>query len=209
MVTIIPSGLYLYEFILLIFGGVLFVALIILLFTNKVPKKQLLPLFGVVILMVGYPSVKKIQVDGVTADLDQAGSSAQVQNDLQQIGDRPITNSGGLLALAKGKAVLGDTSAALTLADSSIAVDTTNANAHTYHEDLSLKLMSSIENANRILASNPQDKGAKKTLNRSLPIATIHADHLEQLKVLEQGYALLGNPKTLSFAPHITAAKLK
>lgn len=120
------DGLYLFEVVMLFLGVFLFVVLVLALVYQLVHKRNLgglLAFFVLSIVMMGYPSIKSVQVqkDGVTIDkttreLQSDPANAQLRSDLEKqvsrVGDRPVSDPATLTRLAKAQFALGNERAA-------------------------------------------------------------------------------------------------
>jgi hypothetical protein len=123
----ILEGLLNYEKVLLLLGILLFLVLMVVLIILVVQKRQiksLLAFFLVPILMIGYPSVKKIQYGNFLVEFNRQTTKAeQVSSDarelqelsetVEEIKRRSPTKTSTLMTIARAEAVLGDTAEAL------------------------------------------------------------------------------------------------
>jgi tetratricopeptide (TPR) repeat protein len=72
------QGLYLYEVILMIAGGILFLALVFLLIWNSIKGKSitpLLPFFLIPIIMIGWSTIKSVSYDNGKIDIEKTADS--------------------------------------------------------------------------------------------------------------------------------------
>jgi tetratricopeptide (TPR) repeat protein len=72
------QGLYLYEVILMIAGGILFLALVFLLIWNSIKGKSitsLLPFFLIPIIMIGWSTIKSISYSNGTVEIQKTADS--------------------------------------------------------------------------------------------------------------------------------------
>jgi len=125
------EGLFHYELILLILGVILFITMLIILIIFAVkgrPFKGLLAFFILPIVMIGFPSYQKITFDNgvVTAEkyarqLSENPADSTLRNKLQEtmnnIENRPVSEPSTLLKLSKATLTLGDTVKAIRLAE--------------------------------------------------------------------------------------------
>jgi len=116
------DGLYLYELVMLVLGVVLFLVVIYLLIYQVKHGGKVVTLvffFTISIVMMGYPSIKSIQVqqDGITIektaqDLQSDPTNSKARGELEQevkkIQDRPITDPTTLTRIATAQLALGD-----------------------------------------------------------------------------------------------------
>lgn len=125
------EGLYFYELILLMLGIILFITMLIILIVYAVKGrsfKGLLAFFILPIIMIGFPSYQKISFDNgvITAEkyamqlnADPADSTLRnkLQETLNNIEDRPVTEPSTLLKISKAALSAGDTVKAVKLAE--------------------------------------------------------------------------------------------
>jgi hypothetical protein len=183
------DGLYLYEVVLLICGVVFFVALLAA-FLRKVflnqEYKNLLAFFVLPIAMIGFPSIKSIQVkdgmveiDKTTHDLQSKPQDQQTRAALQsqvlKIEARPFKDPTVLATLARAQFALGDENKAESNLNTALAAAPNLAPA--------VELKNKIEltkdlRAQTIAAeSHPEDAKAREELQstysklRQVPIA--------------------------------------
>lgn len=137
------DGLYLYEVVMLVLGIFLFVVLVLALVYQLMHKRSmagLLAFFVVSIVMMGYPSIKSVQVqkDGVNiektardlqANPDKAEVRSQLQQQVSQISDRPISNPTTLTSLATAQFALGNDKAAEQIVQKALQTDPMAAGA--------------------------------------------------------------------------------
>lgn len=116
------DGLYLFEVLMMFLGAFLFIVLVLALVYQLMHRRNLgglLAFFVLAIVMMGYPSIKSVQVqkDGVsidktTRDLQSDPANAQLRSDLEKqvskVGDRPISDPATLTRVAKAEWVLGN-----------------------------------------------------------------------------------------------------
>jgi tetratricopeptide (TPR) repeat protein len=198
-------GLYLFEVVLLVLGVVFFV---VLLFAFGYYLKQnrsitpLLAFFVVAIAMIGYPSIKSIQIkdDVVTIEkethkLEANPTDATARTTLQQkvakVEERPIYNAPDLTAIAKAQFALGNDAQAAKTADKALQSDPKATEAK--------NLISKIDGINRLhvlattVSANPGDSVARAQLQTS--VADLSASKLASPKALTElarGQAALG-----------------
>jgi len=137
------DGLYLYEVVMLFLGVFLFVVLVLALvyqLTHKRNLAGLLAFFMVSIVMMGYPSIKSVQVqkDGVNiektarelqANPDKAEVRTQLEQQVERIGDRPISSPTMLTSLATAQFALGNEKAAAQNVQKALQSDPKTAGA--------------------------------------------------------------------------------
>jgi len=131
------DGLYLYEIILMLLGALLFLVLLILLvysvIKNRDPKSMLLSLL-LPVLMIGFPSISKIQYDKLVVELqhqarelEQKPGDPQLKAAVEQkviaVTARPIDNSPEtLVTVAHAQSALGNDTQALTTVDKALQI---------------------------------------------------------------------------------------
>ena len=116
------DGLFFYEIVLLVLGVVLFVVLVIallrLVFQGK-PFGGLLAFFALPVAMIGYPSIKSIEIDKDTIKIEKLTQSLRddptspaTRDDLKKAvtnaAARPITDARRVVVLASAQFALGD-----------------------------------------------------------------------------------------------------
>lgn len=221
------EGLYLYEVVLLVLGGFLFVILIISLLYLLLHKRSmvsLLPFFVVAIAMIGYPSIKDIQYkDGLltiekTSDqLAQDPTNNSVRQNLQQqvanIASRPTSSSQSTATLAKAQFALGDEQAANANLQKALQADPKNATA----QDLKQKVeaVDSLKQLTSQVEADPTNSAAKTKLTNTLaqasqlklasPNALIQVAKA-QAALGDHAKALENTQKVLSIDPHSAPA---
>lgn len=123
----LTDGLALYEVLLFVLGSLLFLILLFLLVLFGLRKRQLKPLllfFIVPIVMLGWPSIAKIQVDNEGLTLvknlkelekypDNKALQAKVQQSIHELEEKEVSAPNMLANIAKAKFLLGEDEAAL------------------------------------------------------------------------------------------------
>ena len=137
------EGLLDYEKVLLLLGILLFLVLMVVLIIIVGQKRKIKPLlafFLVPILMIGYPSVKKIQYGNLliefyrqTNKAEQVSSDARERQELnesmEEVKRRSPKKTGTLVTIARAEAVLGDTAEALKFVNMALDRVPENKNA--------------------------------------------------------------------------------
>jgi tetratricopeptide (TPR) repeat protein len=131
------DGMYPFEIILLVAGGLLFVVLLIAflrqLFNNQ-SYKALLPFFLVAVLMIGFPAVSSvkainglIEIDKKTHDLQEhPGDSAlraSLQSDVNKLSTRPFKSPQTVATLARAQFAVGQEEQAKQNLDKALSAD--------------------------------------------------------------------------------------
>lgn len=178
------DGLYLYEVVMLFLGVFLFVVLVLALVYQLMHKRNLLGLLAFFVLsiaMVGYPSIKSIQVqkDGVSiqkavhdlqSDPAKPELRAQLQQEMAHIAGRPIANPKTLTSIASAQFALGDEKAAAQTVHKALQKDPKATGAH--------ELESKIEAAQKLDAmadeveKHPDSVAAKAQLQQTIKQAS-------------------------------------
>jgi tetratricopeptide (TPR) repeat protein len=199
-------GLYLYEVVLLVLGIVFFVVLLLAFGYYMKQNRSITPLlafFVVAIAMIGYPSIKSIQIkdDMVTIEkqtqrLEENPTDASARTTLQEtvakVEQRPISNAPALTTIAKAQFALGNDAQAASTADKALQSDPQATEAK--------NLKSKIDEVNRLhvlattVEANPADANARAQLQRS--VAGLSGTKLASPKALSElarGQAALGD----------------
>jgi len=120
------DGLFLYEIVLLILGVLLFLVLLWALASslkNGKPIAKLFPFIAISVLMIGYPSVKSIDISAselkiekdvaeVEQDPTDAAKRGVLSGDIAGISSRPVSDPQVNTTLARAQLALGNTAAA-------------------------------------------------------------------------------------------------
>jgi len=199
-------GLYLYEVVLLTLGIIFFIVLLFAFGYYMKQNKSITPLLGffvVAIAMIGYPSIKSIQIKGdvvtiekETRQLEANPTDASARSTLQQtvakLEERPISNAPDLTAIAKAQFALGNEAQAAKTADKALQSDPQATEAKT--------LKAKIDQINhlRVLATtveaNPADVNARAQLQTSVTeLSGTKLANPKALTELARGQAALGD----------------
>lgn len=130
------DGLYLYEIVLLVLGVLFFLVLLFVLLyfiMTKQAIKSLIFFFLIPIIMIGYPSIQKIQIGNIiieiarlTHDVEQNPTDTKARaaliERLSEIEHRPISSPSSLIKIAEAHAVIGNKTKADTYIDSVLKV---------------------------------------------------------------------------------------
>lgn len=178
------DGLYLYEVVMLFLGVFLFVVLVVALvyqLTHKRNLAGLLAFFMVSIVMMGYPSIKSVQVqkDGINiektarelqANPDKAAVRSQLEQQVERIGDRPISSPTMLTSLATAQFALGNEKAAAQNVQKALQSDPKTAGAR----ELQNKIVA-VQKLDSIAAEvqkHPDNVAAKAELQQTVSQAS-------------------------------------
>ncbi|MGA9365514.1 MAG: hypothetical protein WBW16_14215 [Bacteroidota bacterium] len=177
----LPDGMYLYEFVLLILGVLLFLVLLtVLIFfvAQKRPLKVLSTFFVFPIVMIGFPGYQKITFDKdvitiekSTHELSSNPSNAEARQELQKtlasVEPRSTSNPSILLKIGQGQAALGDTIKALNVVDSALHLDPKVPGGSMLKRAFSAPL-ERLENRAQEVARHPADQAARVSLMHDL-----------------------------------------
>jgi len=121
----LTDGLHLYEVIILILGSLMFIALIIMMIiytSQRRNLKQLFMFFAVPVLLLVWPSVQKIKIDGKGAEIEKQAIAVQnnptpenkekLQDLIKDIEDRDVKDPEVKKDVAKAHFILGNVKAA-------------------------------------------------------------------------------------------------
>lgn len=209
------DGLYFYEFILLILGVLLFVTLLIILVVFVIQKRQLkelLVFFLLPVLMIGYPSIQKINYDkGVISIETQSREVAKNSQDpvsrenlkqnLKNIENRPNSNPESLLKFGRAQAILGDTVRAEKLVDRALNISPGLSEAKKLQSQFNTPQVQ-IEKIISEIKENPGNISKKTELKDKLTKFIIAPDaNASVLMTAAKTHAALGDTsKAVSFA---------
>jgi len=193
------DGLFLYEVILMILGSVLFSVIIFLIVTQKEVNKNHLMGITMSIIMIAFPSIKSFSVsDGIInierklEELKDEPENMDTQKELEEevsnIGDRPITNANNLSTLSEANLELGKKELAKNLANEALVKAPKNIKA--------AEIVNIIEAEEDIktFKSNPKDKKAKKKLLQKIErLKKIPTENGRRTILIAEGYEALGD----------------
>ena len=178
------DGLYLFEWVMMILGVILFVVLVIGFFYQLTHKRSigaLLAFFIVPIAMIGYPSLQSIQLkDGVvtlqktTDDLhsDPANPATRqaLAEQVAKLGQRSFSDPATLASLSKAQYALGDDSAAKANLSKALQKDPELSAAKQLQAKInSVEQLATLTNQ---VESNPGDQKAKAELIQAVNTAS-------------------------------------
>jgi cytochrome c-type biogenesis protein CcmH/NrfG len=177
----LPDGMYLYEFVLLILGVLLFVVLLIVLIffaAQKRPLKVLSTFFVFPIVMIGFPSYQKITFDKDVITIEKTAhelstnptnvaARQELQKTLASVEARSESNPQILLKIGQAQAALGDTIKALTVVDSALRLNPKVPDGILLKNEFSAPL-ERLQNRAHEVATHPGDQAAKMNLVRDL-----------------------------------------
>ena len=199
-------GLYLYEVVLLVLGIVFFVVLLFCLRYYMKRKEGITPLLAFFVLsvaMIGYPSIKSIQIkdDMLTIEKEtqrleanptDASARTTLQETVAKLEQRPISSAPDLTTIAKAQFALGNDAQAVSSADKALQSDPQASDAK------NLKLKIAELNRIHVLAStveaNPADANARAQLQSSVTqLSDTKLASPKALRELARGQAALGD----------------
>lgn len=174
------DGLYLFEWVLLVLGVILFVVLVIAFFYQLVHKRSigaLLAFFMLPIAMIGYPSLQSIQISDNKVSLEKTADAVlsspadptarnELQQQVEKLSSRSFSDPATLTALSKAEFALGSDQEAKNNLAKALQKDPQLPEA----KQLQVKI-NSIERLAPLTAqvkSNPADEKAKAELNQTL-----------------------------------------
>ena len=210
----IPDGLYIYEFVLLVLGVILFIALLIMLIIFAAQKrsfKGLLPFFILPIVMIGFPGYQKfsydngvITIEKLQRKLAESPNDSQARQELKDalvnIENKNISNPETLVKVSKGYATIGDSVAALTFIDKALSLDSTLTEAKQIRNKLD-KPNVRIEKITNDLMKNPTNSDLRDDLEKEVTnLPKVTNINVKTFEKLAETYAVVGDTnKVLRF----------
>ncbi len=187
----LQEGLLPHEIVLLYLGILLFLVLLFVLVYYVIQSRKIktLPAFFMIpIIMIAWPSIQKVSIAGVTAEMkDRAEyvkqnptdseAKAELAKSVEEIEKRHISSDSTELALADAHAALGDTVKALIYVRRVLKEQPDLPAAVDRRDDLIIP-GTGIESATSKLKQDPSDSTARSQLEKSistvekLPIAS-------------------------------------
>ncbi|HET9364106.1 MAG TPA: hypothetical protein VFP71_03865 [Candidatus Angelobacter sp.] len=224
------DGFYLFEWILMCLGVILFIALVIGFFYQLTHKRSivgLLAFFVLDVLMIGYPSVQSFQInngvisvekqtDAVLSNPLNTKARQELQQQVEKLQNRQFSDPATLASLSKAEYVLGNDQAAKETLSKALQKNSELPAA----KDLQAKMDSVAQLAplTAKVESNPADEQAKAQLNQALnTVAQQRVANPSALLTVARAQAALGdranaekttaivqkiNPKLAMTAPH-------
>jgi tetratricopeptide (TPR) repeat protein len=222
------DGLYLYEVVMLFLGAFLFIVLVLALVYQMMHKRSfagLLLFFVLSIVMMGYPSIKSVQVqndtitiDKTTHDLQSKPADAQVRSELEKevakVSARPISDPAALTRLANAPFALGNEKAAEPNVQQARQHDPIAAGA----QELQKKIIAvqKLDSMVTQVEKDPGDPAAKQQLQQTLSQASQQPTaNPAALTKIAKAQIVLGQQekatenvnKALQINPNLTEAK--
>jgi cytochrome c-type biogenesis protein CcmH/NrfG len=202
------DGLYLYEIVLLALGVVFFVVLLIaflrLVFQGK-PFGALLMFFGISVVMIGYPSIKAIEIgkdtikiEKYTQELKENPTNSAVRAELAKVttrvAARPFSSAQRVVAVASAQFALGGESAAIESLAKARKLDPAAPAVLELQKRIEI-----VRNLDRLASDaekRPNDPGVKAELTRTLAEATqLKFANPKSIAVLAKAQAVVGHEK--------------
>lgn len=209
------DGLFFHEFILLVLGVLLFITLLIILIVFVIQKRQLkelILLFLLPVLMIGYPSIQKIVYDnGVLSiekyatemanDSTDSDQRSKLEMKLKIIERRPTMNYNTLMEFGKAQAILGDTVKAEKFIDKALLISPGFSEARMLQERFNTPQVQ-IEKLITKIEENPGNTSLKTELeNKMSDFTTTPNSTASILTTAASAHASLGDTaKVLIFA---------
>lgn len=200
------DGLYVFEWVLMVLGVILFVALVIGFFYQLTHNRSvgvLLAFFMVPIAMIGYPSLQSIQIsdgkvvlekktEAVLSNPTDTTARQELQQQVEKLRSRPFSDPATLTVLSKADFALGNDKEAKTNLEKALQKDPQLQAA----KQLRIKI-DSLDRLAPLTAqvkSNPTDEKAKAELNQTLnTLAQQPVANPAGLLKLAQAQAALGD----------------
>jgi tetratricopeptide (TPR) repeat protein len=174
------DGLYLFEWVLMALGVILFIVLVIAFFyqlTHNRSVGMLLAFFMVPIAMIGYPSLQSIQIsdnkvslekkaDAVLANPADTTARKELQQQVEKLNSRSFSDPATLTTISKAEFALGNDQVAKNNLEKALQKDPQLPAA----KQLQIKI-DSLDRLAPLTAqvkSNPTDEKAKAELNQTL-----------------------------------------
>ena len=208
------DGLYFYEFILLVLGVLLFITMLVILIVFVIQRrglKELIIFFFLPVIMIGYPSIQKIKYENGVISLEKQAKEValdpknnEARNNLKQtleeIENRPSSNSKSLVTFGKAQAVLGDTVKAEKFVDRALRISPNLSEAKKLQSQFNTNQVQ-IERIISDIKENPGDLAKKTELkNKISNFAVTPNPSVSVLTTAAKAHASLGDTaKTLKF----------
>jgi thioredoxin-like negative regulator of GroEL len=203
----LTDGLRLYEVVLLLLGSIMFLALVIMLIIYSAQRRRLKPLFmffAVPVLMIVWPSIQKIRIDGKGAEIEK--QIAEVQKNpseenkdrlselLTDVERRDVKNPDVVKDVAVAQYVLGNEKAAEETMES--LPPSTKDDPKMTELRRSITLSSQLRAQVTAVQQNPADSGKIRELDRlQQQAATLSIKNPTLVKELATAQYLIGNTR--------------
>lgn len=174
------DGLQLYELVLLALGTILFLVLIFGFLYNLIKGKSITALLGFFVFpiaMIGFPAIQKIQIDGTVVSIEKATDQLlanptdadvrkTLQEEVEKVTAKPISNPRTLTVLAKAQYALGNEKRAENTLQK--ALDTNPKTPGAIDLKNKITVVKEVEKLASKVEANPNDTAAKTKLQQSL-----------------------------------------
>jgi len=174
------DGLFPYEIILLVLGGLLFlviiVAFVVLVIRGK-PYGKLLMFFAIPIIMIGFPGVKSFEISASVIKIEKATRAleedptdkdlrASLEKEVTNVSSRPIGNPRVSTTIARAQVALGNDVAAEARIGKALKVAPKLSTALELKKRLDLDR--NLADLTSKVEQNPGDTGAKTKLETTV-----------------------------------------
>lgn len=189
----LTDGLRLYEVILLILGAIMFIALIVIMIVYASQRRTLKPLFmffAIPVLMIVWPSIQKIKIDGEGAEIEKQVAAVEqnpteenkeeLQKTIEKLQNRNVKDPEVVKRVIKGYYLLGNNQAATQTMETLPKYE--KADAMIKDVKTSIAITSKLEQQLTAVNQNPADSAKIKELNRLTLEATQLSIKNEQTK---------------------------
>jgi len=222
------DGLHLYEVALAAAGVLLFFVLLALLVRQvwmQRPYGGLLVFFALPVVMIGWPSIQKVQISSDSVSLEKNIATLQqnpkdatlrtkVEEQLKQLTARPISNTAIVTTIARAQLELGDQAASEATVDKALAVAPKAAGLLEVKNQI--QLHEHLKDLTAIVETNPANATAKSELQAAvhkvaaIPTANpefVNSAAAAELAIGHTSEAVALNSKALAIDPASTKAK--
>lgn len=172
------DGLYAYEVVMLVCGALLFLVsliLLVILVVKEKPFAKLIFLFGLSIVMIGFPAYKKITISekGIELEKDSAdliqnpanqALRSNVSTEVATLAPRNFSDPQMLTSIARAQVALGDNSGAQQNVTKALQAAPGNSDAVALQKRLQLD--SNLVQLTAKVKSDPNDGAAKSQLSQ-------------------------------------------
>ena len=179
----ITDGLRLYEVIILVLGSLMFIALIIMMIIYASQKRNLKPLFmffAVPVLLLVWPSIQKIKIDGKGAEIEKQVAEVQknpteenkekLKDLVSDVENRDVKDPEVKKDVAKAHFILGNVKAAEQTIHSLPSKDTADAQVADIKKSIAVSHL--LQQQILEVKQNPTDSNKIKELNETKIEAT-------------------------------------
>lgn len=173
----LTDGLRLYEVILLLLGAVMFLALVAMMIVYASQRRTLKPLFmffAIPVLMLVWPSVQKIKIDGQGAEIEKQVAAVEknptdenkkeLEETVAALEDRNVKDPEVVKKIIKAHYLLGDSKAAKDAIQTLPASET--ADPEVKNIRTSIIVTDKLQEQLQVVNQNPADSNKIKELNQ-------------------------------------------